>query len=523
MFLTTLLTMFLTIRLAFQAVYQTALYNLESLFVKGTIGGPIPSLRQWKNFNGQVKFGLKRSDYLTPSTFEELRQMIIDARDSGYTLRPVGSGHSFNDITLKAAGGKVVSLREKYNRLISVDRENKTVTIQGGMVIRTLCRELEKHGLGLHNIGNYYEQTVAGALATGTHGTTGKNRLDTFTSIIKRLELVTANGDVVVIDGNDSITIGTVGIIHQVTLSCVDMFWLEHRVITIHDINDFTSEEEVNDLLAKNDFMFFRWITMAGATEVCVCLFYFLVSMIKHFSNILIISSPSHFSFPLCLFPRPTTLINIQKATLETFNIVRDKNRVTPLSNILIQFSILAKYWFLLPVGNYIPVWLSRFITNHIAPLFPERRIDAYYLALAVPGLIAAHFESEWALPHSKLHSVVQHLTNHREELFGRSVVEIHIRFTPSDSARLSPANGKDTVWVDVNVTDLNLNVDELCRAMIKAGGRPHWSKIHHMLAPQIALLGYDFSSLKRLRNDLDPNGVFSTAPYIERVLGNLI
>ncbi|RUS13064.1 hypothetical protein BC937DRAFT_86409 [Endogone sp. FLAS-F59071] len=478
MFPTALFTMFLTIRLAAQAVYQAALYQLESLFVRGTIGGPIPSLRQWKNFNGQVKFGLKSSDYLTPSTFEELKQMVIDARDNGYTIKPVGSGHSFNDITLKAARGKVVSLREKYNRLISVDKENKTVTLQGGMVIRTLCRELEKHGLGLHNIGNYYEQTVGGALATGTHGTTGKNHLDTFTSIIKRLELITSNGDVVVIDGKDSVTIGTLGIIHQITLSCVDMFWIEHRIIPIHNINDFTNEEDVNDLLAKNDFMFFRWITMAGSTE---------------------------------------------RATLETFNIVHDKNRVTPLNNILIQLSILIKYWFLLPVGNYIPVWLSKFITNHIVPLFPERRIDAYYLALAVPGLIAAHFESEWALPHSKLHSVMQHLTKDREEFFGRSVVEIHIRFSPADSARLSPANGKDTVWVDVNVPDLNLNVDELCRNMIKAGGRPHWSKVHHMLAPQIALLGYDFSHLKRMRNDLDPNGVFSTSPYIERVLGHLI
>ena len=70
------------------------------------------------------------------------------------------------------------------------------VTVQGGMRLRDLNAALEARGLALENLGATCEQSVAGATATGTHGT--GRLLGSLSTQIVSLRLVTANGSVVV-------------------------------------------------------------------------------------------------------------------------------------------------------------------------------------------------------------------------------------------------------------------------------------------------------------------------------------
>lgn len=48
--------------------------------------------------------------------------------------------------------------------------ENKTVTVQGGITLEDLHEHLLQEGLALHNNGSITEQTLAGIIATATHG-----------------------------------------------------------------------------------------------------------------------------------------------------------------------------------------------------------------------------------------------------------------------------------------------------------------------------------------------------------------
>ena len=57
--------------------------------------------------------------------------------------------------------------------IVAVDRDAMTVTAYAGTQLKVLNAELERLGLSLHNMGDIAEQTLAGAISTGTHGTGG--------------------------------------------------------------------------------------------------------------------------------------------------------------------------------------------------------------------------------------------------------------------------------------------------------------------------------------------------------------
>src|SRR5205823_11343599 len=111
--------------------------------------------------------------------------------------------------------------------LVSVD--GHSVTVQGGMTLARLNAVLAAHGLAMPNLGDIDRQTVAGALATGTHGTgAGFGCLPTFVS---SLSLVTASGEVVHCPSGDLLSaalvnVGALGVVTEVTLNCVDAFTL---------------------------------------------------------------------------------------------------------------------------------------------------------------------------------------------------------------------------------------------------------------------------------------------------------
>ena len=82
-------------------------------------------------------------------------------------MRPIGSGHSFTgigrpeDIQLTCAG---------LTGSIEVD-DDGLVTVAAGVPLYRLNAELVRRGWSLTNLGDIDRQTIAGALATGTHGT----------------------------------------------------------------------------------------------------------------------------------------------------------------------------------------------------------------------------------------------------------------------------------------------------------------------------------------------------------------
>src|SRR6202030_121043 len=107
----------------------------------------------------------------------------------GWRVRVAGSGHSFSDIA--CTDGLMLSL-ERLDRVLDVDRETASVRVQAGITIHELSRRLLEHGLALENLGDIDIQSVAGAIATATHGTGA--RLGNIPTQVRALTLVLADG-----------------------------------------------------------------------------------------------------------------------------------------------------------------------------------------------------------------------------------------------------------------------------------------------------------------------------------------
>lgn len=115
----------------------------------------------WSNWSGSV-----RSDAAVhrPRTEDELGALVRTAR----TVRPVGAGHSF--MPLCASDDVIVSLEQLEGSLV-VAPDRKTARIPAGWSIKRLTAALWEEGLALANQGDVNPQSLAGAMATGTHGT----------------------------------------------------------------------------------------------------------------------------------------------------------------------------------------------------------------------------------------------------------------------------------------------------------------------------------------------------------------
>lgn len=171
-------------------------------------------------------------DYRTPANEQELISVITGARAAGKSLKVVGAGHSFSSIALTS--GVMVSL-DKMDKILRVD--GTLVTVQAGIRLHDINAQLEEHNLSLENLGATCEQSLAGAAATGTHGT---GRLTgNMAKRIEALRIVAANGSVIEASGTQNkelfdaarVGLGSLGVISELSVRTLPLFRM--RLTTI--------------------------------------------------------------------------------------------------------------------------------------------------------------------------------------------------------------------------------------------------------------------------------------------------
>ena len=186
----------------------------SSLVLTGTIFAPMISclpeprkevppapVAERRNWGRNIVYKAKNLE--EPATVEELQEMV---KQAGYK-KGLGSTHSYNDIADSPT--TQISLR-KLNKVIAIDEGNRTVTIEGGIKYEELAPKLNIKGFALHNLASLPQVTVAGACATGTHGSgTGNGSLAT---VIREMEFCTLDGALINIsrDKNPDIFDGAV-------------------------------------------------------------------------------------------------------------------------------------------------------------------------------------------------------------------------------------------------------------------------------------------------------------------------
>ncbi|MBH0116878.1 FAD-binding protein [Salinibacterium sp. NG253] len=165
------------------------------------------------NWAGNFTYGAET--ILHPTTVAEVQERVA----KWPRVRALGTRHSFTDIA--DTPGALISLAE-LDPAIQIDPATMTVSVAGGTSFGILINELEKHGFALHNTGSLPHISVAGATATGTHGSGDHNGI--LSTAIAAVELVTADGSLVHVDRSSehlpaiAVGLGAFGIITRVTL-----------------------------------------------------------------------------------------------------------------------------------------------------------------------------------------------------------------------------------------------------------------------------------------------------------------
>jgi FAD/FMN-containing dehydrogenase len=161
----------------------------------------------WSNVIG--KHRVEPFKYLIPGTLHDIVAAVRDAEECGHRIRAVGSGHSYSDVAI--TDGHLVDMSRlcqilnlDKNKLYRAHQEKYLVEVEAGITVESLNRKLDRQGLALLNMGAIDEQTISGAIATGTHGA-GRN-LPALSGMVRSLVLVAAEGKVYRIEPSEGLT-----------------------------------------------------------------------------------------------------------------------------------------------------------------------------------------------------------------------------------------------------------------------------------------------------------------------------
>jgi L-gulono-1,4-lactone dehydrogenase len=429
----------------------------------------------WRNWAGDQRCSPAAIE--RPTSLAELREIVARAAGRGQRVRASASGHSFTEIAL--TDGVMVRL-DRLDRILDFDAASGLVRVEAGAVLSDLNRRLDQLGVAFENLGDIDKQTVAGSISTGTHGTGA--RFHNIPAQLASVELVLADGSTVELDAESDpdafraarIGLGTLGIIHAVTLHAVPAFTL-HRVDRPRPLDE--TLEGIDELVDSNDHFEFY---VFPHTRIALC---------RESARS---DEPPQPRSPVALFWEEVVL----------------ENWVGQL------FAVAARH-----VPSLIPR-LTRFASEQVGH---SVNVDRSYRVFASDRRIK-FTEMEYGIPREHGREAVSRVLDlaARPEL--RVSFPIEVRFVAADDAFLSTSHERDTCYVAVHHDrtrpELWRRYFEGVEAIMREyGGRPHWGKRHFQTAESLAGLYPCWDDFQRVRSRLDPGGTFAN-DYTDRVLG---
>jgi FAD-linked oxidoreductase len=181
----------------------------------------------WVNWSGSVR--AQPAQMLAPRTESELSAIVAAARK----VRVTGAGHSF--MPLCETDGVLLSLADMEGTL-SVNAARTRAVAPAGWSLARLTAALWAEGASLINQGDVDPQALAGALATGTHGTGAA--LGSLSTAARAYRLVLADGSVVRCSADERpelyqaqrLSLGLLGVATEVEIDILPAYHLEERI-----------------------------------------------------------------------------------------------------------------------------------------------------------------------------------------------------------------------------------------------------------------------------------------------------
>jgi FAD-linked oxidoreductase len=430
----------------------------------------------WTNWSGLETAHPTRE--VSPADADDVVAEVRRALDSGSTVKMVGTGHSFTAI---AAPEDTWLRPDRLTGVVAVDRDAMTVTARAGTRLEELNLTLERLGLSLHNMGDIAEQTLAGAISTGTHGTGGTAA--GLAAQVVGLELVTGTGELLRATAEDNpevlelarVGLGALGVLTSVTFRVEPLFVLEAAE------QPMTWDEALgtfDEMTATADHVDMYW------------------------------------------FPHTDRMLTKRNTRRGT-----DLSQRRPLpgwrSWVDDDFLQNTAFGVLTAAANRSPRVIPRMNRLAASLLSPRTYSDVAHRVFTASRRVVFR-EMEYAVPRA---AGVEVLRACRRALDGsdlRISFPVEIRVAPADDIPLSTASGRDSFYLafhthrDAEHRGYFALMEPILRAH---DGRPHWGKLHTRSAADLAPAYPRFEEFLAMRDRLDPQRVFAN-PYLRRVLG---
>ena len=166
-----------------------------------------------RNWAGNLTY--RASTIAHPETVDELSAVLAD----GGSVRFLGSRHCFNDIA--DTDGTLVAL-DRLPTVFEVAADRTAVTVSGAARYGDVAPLLEAEGLALANLASLPHISIAGAVATGTHGS--GDAIGSLASAVRGLTILTPSGETRALQRGDAdfdgavVSLGALGAVLDVTL-----------------------------------------------------------------------------------------------------------------------------------------------------------------------------------------------------------------------------------------------------------------------------------------------------------------
>lgn len=418
-----------------------------------------------------------------PASADEVAALVHRAVQDGGRVRPIGTGHSFTAIGRPDGPATTQLVLDRCADLLALDAGSGLVTVGAGMTLARLNRLLAEAGLALTNLGDIEQQTIAGALATGTHGTGA--RFGGLATQVRAFELVRGDGEIVLASPYDHadlftaarVGLGAVGVITSVTLQAVPLFALRAQEGSARLPELLDGFDEFVDGV---DHAEFYWFPHTDRT------------LTKRHTRVPLTSDHSE---------------------LEPLGRMRGWLDDDFLSNTVFGLVVAA--------GRRVPPVIGPAARLSSRALGARTFTDLSYKVFTSQRRVRFK-EMEYAVPRAELVSVLRELTNALERSGLRISFPVEVRVAAADEIWLSTAYGRPTGYLAVHVDHRTPHEEyfALVEAITTAaGGRPHWGKLHTRTAETLRPSYPRFDDFLAVRARADPAGVF-TNDYLDAVLG---
>jgi L-gulonolactone oxidase len=423
----------------------------------------------WVSWNENVTYNYKSLYKVTTET--ELQEVIAKSEK----IRIFGTKQSSADI---ASGLETLIDITSYNKILSYNDVEHKVTVQSGVILGDLLEAIEAKGWCIPCLPDINTITIGGALATGTHGTSGKLLCEYMTDC----SMVLADGSLKRINQKDElidavrVSLGVLGVMSEITFKCEPIYTL-HVKEGPEDDSEWLPK--IKQRLQKHDFLRILWL--------------------PHTDKGYVITGDK-------IDPNTEITENLGPAYL--------KHRRT-------ASKILYKYSHIFP-------WTTAIANKLLYRGFFSSRKEhkgSLYQATVTKSRGSTIELAEWTIGLDIFPTVFEELKTEINKWSNKSFIHIpmDVRFVYKDKSWLSYAYGEDTVTMgcvsrNAATADTYEAFKSIEKIFLKYGGRPHWGKRFVAKDATLSKIYDKWENFKVLRKEFDPTNKFLN-PYLTKLL----